>query len=285
MECMNKVGHHIEIGKSLIETLKNKHSEFGNVPFQIFSGSPRTRKVPKYSKSEIAEIRDFVDSEKIALFVHMRYCINICSEDEAGIKCLINDLQFARNIHAKGLVVHTGQRVKRSEEVAIQNMFLNVMKLLEFATQECQVLLETPCGEGTEICAKVEDLYAFFQRFSGFEMKLGICIDTCHVFASGISPLEYIQTWEILRVQNSTYPEICEESDENMMKIVENLNYRNFSTSWSIKLVHFNDSFGIFGSRKDKHAYPGFGEIGSEVMNSVMSLCETLGIPMLTEIR
>ena len=127
-----------------------------------------------------------------------------------------------------------------------------VRNSLSYATESCPLLLETSCGEGTEVLTKIEELGTFFYRFSVEERKkLGVCIDTCHVFAAGYQPLSYLEHWE----------KYC--------KI-------------PIILVHFNDSKGICGSCLDRHVYPGYGNIGVRMIE-IAKWCKSRNIQMVIE--
>ena len=82
----------------------------------------------------------------------------------------------------RGVVVHTGTKGKNDEEWAIDMMEKNIRKVLPYVHTRCPLLLETPCGEGTEICWTLESLSQFFDRFTNEEVKkLGMCLDSAHV--------------------------------------------------------------------------------------------------------
>src|SRR5690606_33185561 len=99
-----------------------------------------------------------------------------------------------------------------------------------------------------------QDLGAFFYRFTSTERKkLGLCVDTCHVFASGVDPLTYLKHWE-------TY--------------VKDI---------PIRLIHFNDSATVQGSHKDRHATPGTGYIGMAKLDAIAKWCYDRNIPMVRE--
>jgi deoxyribonuclease-4 len=152
-----------------------------------------------------------------------------------------------------GVVVHTGARKHLSEPEALTIMEYMVRTALPHATEMCPLLLETPCNEGTEVCGKIEELGNFFFRFTSEERKkLGVCIDTCHVFSAGYDPLLYLQHWE----------KYCQTP---------------------IKLVHFNDSDRECGSCVDRHASPGQGHIGMDKMMAIAKWCSDRNIPMVRE--
>ena len=139
------------------------------------------------------------------------------------------------------------------KELAIDNMFKNILQLLPHIDKTCPLLIETPAGQGTEVLTKIEEFSEFYSRFTKEQKeKVKICIDTCHVFACGYDPAEYLEKW------NELQPD-------------------------SIVLVHFNDSKCECGSKKDRHAPAGEGFIGLEKLNYIIEWCATLNIPMVRE--
>jgi deoxyribonuclease-4 len=126
----------------------------------------------------------------------------------------------------------------------------NLEKAMESATDACPILLETPAGQGSETLTTYDEFVAFVQSFDS--SKLRICVDTCHVFATGQNPLDYI------RKIYTTDPTL-------------------------LKLVHFNDSATPCGSCLDRHAFVGTGKIGYTALKEIADYCRDRSIPMLVE--
>lgn len=262
----NKSGSHIAKGKNIAETLRNY--SFYNLPCQnreaippcqMFLRNPRTGKCDKNTSKQIVEAAKVIQETGLVYFTHAAYIINLCanSVDEKGDywqqRILNEDIDYTVAMGGKGVVVHTGAMKHVIEDHALNVMEYMVRNALLHATVECPLLLETPCGEGTEVCTTIQSLGYFFYRFTPEERsKLGVCIDTCHVFVAGYDPLSYLKHWE------------------EYVKI-------------PIKLVHFNDSEGICGCRRDKHAIPGRGKIGMTKMSEISVWCNERGIPMVKE--
>lgn len=225
-------------------------------PCQVFISNPRSGKMDKDIGQEARRAGVVIKDNQIRCYIHAPYTINLCSppaEDNYQLKCLIRNLEMGRLMNALGVVVHTGARKKTELEEALSMMETNVRNALKYATPSCPLMLETPCGEGTEIVTTKESLNDFFNRFSFDEKcKLRLCLDTCHVFVGGVDPLEYIEWW----LENSDIP---------------------------IGLIHFNDSKGEFGSHRDRHAPAGTGHIGKDKLYTIYELCNQLGIDMVTE--
>lgn len=192
-------------------------------------------------------------------FTHAAYAINLCANecDTTGDfwqqRILNEDLNYTVAMGGRGVVVHTGARKHLSEPDALNIMEHMVRTALPHATEQCPLLLETPCGEGTEIVTKIEELGNFFFRFTPDERtKLGLCVDSAHVHAAGYNPLLYLEHWEMY----------CQTP---------------------IKLVHYNDAAVECGSCVDRHAPPGKGYIGMEKMQAIAEWCHKRDIPMVRE--
>ena len=118
----------------------------------------------------------------------------------------------------------------------------------------CPLLIETPSSQGTELLTTIDEFQEFYQRFNQEDQqRIRICIDTCHVFASGYDPLEYLSKW---------------------------INTMGRET---VGLIHFNDSKDVKGSKKDRHAPIGNGKIGKNILYQVMKYAVDQKIDMVVE--
>ena len=155
-----------------------------------------------------------------------------------------------------GVVVHVGKAIGLTDQLATDYMKKAVREALVCASSACPLLIETPAGCGSEILCTAEELADFYLSFSVQERtRLGLCVDTCHVWAAGYLPLDYLIRLEEL------------------------------VGSVAIKLVHFNDSKDLRGSRTDNHHYyrePG-GMIGLDQLAMVAEWCGARSIDMVTE--
>lgn len=242
------IGSHVHKSKTLKDTVASLAS--ADYPYQVFLGGAQTTKM-NIKDDDIAAALDIVTARHLTVFVHAQYLINLCalSEDDYAVKLLAKNLQVARAMGCKGVVVHVGKSVKQEVAAALATMRASIERVLPDATAECPLLLETPAAQGTEVLTVAEELLDFVESFKhpGF----GVCVDTCHVFAAGYNPLEYL-TMALAR------PGL-------------------------LKLVHFNDSADEHGSCLDRHAFIGTGKIGLETMGSIATLCNKNKIPMVVE--
>jgi len=245
------IGSHRQKLKTLPDTIKslNDYSR----PWQIFLGNAQSSKL-NIADEELAETANLVQTMGANIFVHSQYIINLCQEpgadDDYHTSLLIKNLQYSRAAGFKGVVVHVGKYTNKDSAKAIQNMKNNLKTAMEYASPECPILLETPAGQGTETLTNDTEFIEFVLQFQ--DPRLRICVDTCHVFATGKQPIDYIQ---------------------RITKYNRKL----------LKLIHFNDSATPCGSCLDRHAFVGTGHIGIEQMTVIGNHCYEQKIPMLIE--
>jgi deoxyribonuclease-4 len=244
------IGQHIEKGKlpATLGLLKGS-----TAPVQLFLGSTLSSKIV-IKDEDIALCSAAASKLTNNVYVHSPYIINLSMEpgsmDDYGPTLLIKNLDYARRIGLKGVVVHVGKAVKRPVPEALANMRANLLKCMEAATPSCPILLETPAGQGTELLTDYDEFLDFVESFK--DERLRACIDTCHVYATGYCPYEYVKG--------------CLEDHRPLLK-----------------LVHFNDSHGLCSSCIDRHAFIGTGHIGLETMTKIAVLCKEKGIDMVVE--
>ena len=244
------IGQHIEKGK-LVATLQGLQDS--KVPVQLFLGSTLSSKLV-IKDEDIALCALATSKLTTNVYVHSPYIINLSMEpgsmDDYGVTLLVKNLDYARRIGLKGVVVHVGKAVKRPELEALAYMRANLLKAMESATASCPILLETPAGQGTELLTDYDEFLDFVESFK--DERLRACIDTCHVYATGYCPYEYVKG--------------CLEDHAPLLK-----------------LVHFNDSHGLCSSCIDRHAFIGTGHIGLETMTKIAVLCKEKGVDMVVE--
>jgi deoxyribonuclease-4 len=240
------IGYHMKKSKTFLQTVVNMNS---NIPYQIFMGGAQTSKI-NINEEDIKNSSLYIQKNNIKLYVHSPYIINLCSktEDDWQLLNLAKLLKYGFFLGAKGIVVHTGKHTRDAYEVGIKRMRKSLKILLEFSNEKCPILLETPAGQGTETLC---DMNEFLDSVDSFKSnKIGVCVDTCHVFANGHNPYEYLE---------SAY------------------------SRGNLRLVHFNDSREECGSCKDRHAGIGLGKIGIEKMLNIAEFCKNRNIDMLIE--
>lgn len=246
-----KIGRHAPKLPRLVDTIR----EFGDYsrPYQIFLGGPQNTKM-KMDEEELVLTKRLIDHTRANVFVHSQYIINLCSDNEWATELLIKNLKCGNLAGFKGVVVHVGKSVKLPLKEALDTMRTNLTKAIEYASEECPILLETPAGQGTETLTDADEFIEFVESFD--DPRLRVCVDTCHTFACGHCPMDYINRF-------------TETSDSKRKDL--------------LKLIHFNDSKTPCASRKDRHAFIGTGHIGLEMMNTIAKHCDEHCLPMVVE--
>ena len=258
------IGYHAQKQKLLVDTVRNLAAADARKPYQIFLSGPQNSKM-HIADDELAAAASAIQQTGLKLFIHSQYLINLCQtpgvDDDYHTKLLIKNLQYGRAIGSKGVVVHVGKYTDKPLPVAMSNMRTNLLLALEHATPECPILLETPAGQGTETLQNKQEFTEFVlslgatQSASGHwksDPRIRVCVDTCHVFACGYQPLDYVQ---------------------HITTHAKDL----------IKLIHYNDSATPCGSHLDRHAYMGTGHVGMEDMTNIAKHCHAHNLPMLIE--
>lgn len=243
------IGHHAPKFPTLMKTV----GEFPDPrkPYQIFLGGPQTSKM-NITDGELAATSAMIGAADLKVYVHSQYIINLATAaapDDWNVTLLARNLQYASAIGARGVVVHVGKATDKPYTTALENMRANIARVLEFATPECPLLLETPAGQGTETLKGEDEFIAYVEAFA--DPRLRVCLDTCHVFACGHKPLQFID-------KLAAKPDL-------------------------LRLIHFNDSLEACGSCKDRHAPIGAGRIGLAGMTEIAERCHHMGLPMVIE--
>lgn len=247
------IGSHARKESSLTMTVLKIAAQAGQKPMQIFLGNAQSSKL-SITDEELATAAQAMQKTRLNLFVHSQYIINLSAtpgeQDDYHANLLIKNLQYASAIGCKGVVVHVGKSVDKPLDLAVANMRTNLLKALEYATPECPILLETPAGQGSETLTTYTQFVEFVLMFK--DPRLRVCVDTCHVFACGHQPVDYIGR----------------------------LTHYNKKL---VKLIHYNDSATPCGSRLDRHAFMGTGHLGMQKMTEIAEHCHSHKLPMLIE--
>ena len=253
---IEKVGTHTSKLKTLYESISAFTQKHGNNPCQMYLGSPKSNSRSMPTDSDIERTAELIENFAIPYFTHASLCVNLSNPGIAEIGCetIRTDLKLTSRLGGRGVVFHVGKYTTSSVEDALDMMEQSIRTILPDATERCPLLLETPAGQGTELCVKVEDMIAFYERFSIDEAKIfKICIDTAHIHGAGYEPMEYINKWvAIYGVE-------------------------------SVGLIHLNDSKVKKGAKVDRHAFIGQGFIGTEKLFEVIKWANKHEISMVIE--
>ena len=262
MNGKNKVfyiGCHLSFAKGY-ESMGVQALEIGANAFQYFSRNPRGGAAKEFYKSDAGKLLDIAARNGFAPFlVHAPYTFNPCSAD-AGLrdfarKAMCEDLLRQQNLPGSYYNFHPGSHVGQGAEKGI-SMIAELLNEILLPEQSCVVLLETMSGKGSEVGASFGEIAEIMERVK-LNRKLGVCLDTCHVYSAG---------YDIVKNLDG----VLEEFDSKIG--LERL-----------KAVHLNDSMTPFNSRKDRHAKIGEGTIGLDAIARIINHPKLSSLPFYLE--
>ena len=253
------LGTHMSIAGGLNKTAQNVVKMNANT-MQIFSRNPRGSNFKNPSEKEVEEFQKIRKEHHFGpILAHAPYTMNLASAKpevyEFACDVIREDIQRMDNLGIENIVFHPGSHTGIGTEAGIKNIIRGLNQAIT-ESQNIMVLLETMSGKGTEIGVRFEELKTIRDGVNHPE-KVGICLDTCHVFSAGYDIVNHLE-------------EVLDELDENI-----GLSY--------LKAIHLNDSMMPFGSKKDRHATIGDGEIGLEALMKVITNPRLAGIPFYLE--
>ena len=254
------IGSHVSFNNKdqLLGSVKEAVS-YGSNTFMFYTGAPQnTRR---------GEINDFVTLEAYKLMkennieldkviVHAPYIVNLANPDnmEFSIDFLTNEVERCNLLGMKYLVLHPGSSVNVSREEGIANIIKGLNAILTNNNNIC-ICLETMAGKGNELGRNFLELKEIIDGVN-FKDSIGVCMDTCHLFDSGIDITDF--------------DKVLDDFDKQI-----GLNY--------LKCIHINDSKNIFSSHKDRHENIGFGTIGFDNLINIIYNERLEGIPRILE--
>lgn len=194
---------------------------------------------------------------------HSSYLINIASPDKALRKKSLDALKVEMDrcnlLKIPSLVMHPGSHVGSGEELGLATITEQINVLFdELKDNQCTLLLETTAGQGSNLGHTFEQLATIIEGVEDSD-HIGVCLDTCHVFAAGYPIHETKGFKKTIR-------------DFNQIIGLDRL-----------KIVHVNDSKKPFGSRRDRHEHLGKGCIGEEAFRCLVNDRRLKKIPMILE--
>src|SRR4051794_1941419 len=236
--------------------------ERGARAIQIFNQNPRAWKPTIYSDEAVAAFHEAMASSEVdALLIHAVYLLNAASEDqdfrEKTLTSLIASLRAGDALGAVSVVLHPGSAKTGEVGPAIKRAGAVIKEALA-ESESCALHLENTAGAGGTLGRSFGELAALIDAAGGDD-RLGLCLDSCHLYASG---------FDIRTAQGLT--EVLDEC-------VEVVGLERLGA------LHFNDSQGGLGSNRDRHADVGQGELGEDGCAVFLSEPRFDGLPVILE--
>jgi deoxyribonuclease-4 len=259
-----RVGIHVGSGKSLIAAAQDYVERCGIECLQIFSGNPNGW-VNKPIDTQIAEeYKQWRQRNDIGpLVIHTCYLINMAGPKpdfrEKSLANLVDQMNRAYLMGAEFVVTHVGSHMGEGQEKGIARVCEMAEAVLEASPEGPVFLFEGASGQGNHIGNTFEDLAAIMQGLVKYRGRLGICLDSAHVFAAGYD----ISSESAVKKTLDAFDEIVG---------LEHL-----------KVWHANDTEQGLGSKKDRHAHVAKGNVGEAGFIALMQRLGPLGIPFIAE--
>jgi deoxyribonuclease-4 len=261
MVCAMLIGAHVSPAGGPAKAVA-RGVERGASTIQIFNQNPRGWKAREYSPEEIADFRAaMADSPVEAFLIHAIYLLNCASEDPEirakSLQALTGALQAGSALGAHAVVLHPGSAKTGDVGEAIARAGEVIAEALA-ESDGCPLHLENTAGSGGTLGRSFHELAALIDA-AGADARLGMCLDSCHLLASGFD----IRTPEGL--------------GEVLDECVEIVGLERLGS------LHLNDSQTPLGSNVDRHANIGAGEIGADGCAVFLSEPRFEGLPCVLE--
>ena len=263
-QIKNRIGAHVPTSGGLVKRALGYAKTIEAETIQIFASNPRGWAMPEANPTADKEFRTAAEAMDITTYIHAPFLINLGSPTEGTYENSLASTEYSlrrgRELGALGAVIHTGSAVKEEfVDQAWKQIHDGMMPILEkLKENDPYLLLEPTAGQGQSLVKRLEELVKYFDALE-FHPKVGICIDTCHVFAAGHD----ITTKKGI--------------DEMLTGLIANV------PADRIKLVHANDSMDVCGALKDRHQSIGKGHIGEKPFQVLMAHPAMAGVPLVLE--
>jgi deoxyribonuclease-4 len=255
------VGAHVSTAGGLVNA-HERGVERGCEAIQVFNQSPRQWRPTRWKEPDVAAFLELMEDGPIrSITIHAVYLINPATKDREmrrkSADSLVHALSMGDEIGADGVVLHPGSTVGEPHEEALPRVGEMVRHALG-ETGSCPLLLEDTAGAGNTLGRSFEELAELIE-LSGGHKRIGLCLDSCHMLASGFD----ITTADKLAG-------VVDDCEKALGK-------------GRVRCLHVNDSQTPLGSNRDRHAIPGEGELGARGCAAFLSEPRFEGLPALFE--
>jgi deoxyribonuclease IV len=255
------IGAHVSTGGGLLTAIERAEQRNCDA-IQVFNQSPRMWRPTRYSDEDFAAFREAMEASRVQVAaIHSIYLINPAAKDKEmrkkSVQSLTHALRVGDGIGALGVVVHPGA-LKDDTRANARKRAIALVKEALAETESCPIIYENTAGSPQLLGLDFDETAELIEKTGG-PKRLGLCIDTCHLHATGYD----VRT-----------PEgVAELVDEIDAKVGLD----------QLKLLHVNDSRDKRGSNRDRHTALGKGEIGRKGMRAFLGEPRFQGLPAVFE--
>jgi deoxyribonuclease-4 len=230
---------------------------------QVFTQSPRAWRPTDHDPESVEQFRAKREEAGIdSVLCHALYLCNFAAPNDEiydkSVVALRNTMEVACAIEADAVVFHVGSHLGAGFDVGLERVLPAVGQVLELCSEKTWLLMENSAGAGGTIGRSVEELAAIYERLDGHP-RLGVCLDSCHLYASGTD------------VTDPSALDACLDTLDETIGLDR------------LRALHVNDSAAPFNSNRDKHANIGEGLIG-EQLGVFLSNPRLQGLPAVLEV-
>ncbi len=257
-------GAHVSASGGIHTTL-DRAEAMGADAVQLFTQSPRAWRPTNHDPANFETFKKRRAELGIApggVVAHALYLVNLAAPDdeiyEKSRAALRNTMEVTCAIEGDGVVFHVGSHLGAGIEAGLARCVPALREALELSTETTWLLMEDSAGAGGTIGRSLDELVAIFEACDAHE-RLGICLDTCHLYVSGIDVTD-----------RSALDALLDDLDERIG--VDRL-----------RALHINDAAAPLGSNRDRHANIGDGLLG-EQLGVFLSHPRLQGLPAFLEV-
>jgi deoxyribonuclease IV len=255
------IGAHVSTGGGLLNALERAEDTRSDA-IQIFNQSPRMWRPTKYTDEDFAAFREAMEGSRVEVVaIHMIYLINPATADKEmrkkSLDSLTHALRVGDGIGALGVVVHPGA-LKQDTRANARKRAVALIKEALARSERCPIIYENTAGSPQLLGLDFDETAELIDRTGG-PKRLGLCIDSCHLHATGYDV----------------------RTPEGMSDLVDEIDAKVGLPQ--LKLLHVNDSRDERGSNRDRHAPIGKGEIGRKGLRAFLGEPRLDDVPAVLE--
>ena len=257
-----QIGAHVSSSGG-IHTAIDRAEAIGAESVQVFTQSPRTWRQTNHDPATFERFRERREEAGMGgVLCHALYLCNFAAPDDAiyekSIVALRSTMEIARAIGADGVVLHVGSHLGAGLDKGLERVVPALEQVLELCSDDTWLLMENSAGAGGTIGRSIDELATIFARLDAHP-RLGVCLDSCHLYVSGIDVTDHAELDALL-----------DELDDSI-----GLD--------RLRALHVNDSAAPLGSNRDRHANIGEGLLG-ERLGVFLGNPRLQGLPAVLEV-
>jgi deoxyribonuclease-4 len=257
-----KIGAHVSSSGG-IHTAIDRAEAIGAESVQVFTQSPRTWRPTNHDPANFERFKERRAEAGIdGVLCHALYLCNLAAPNddvyEKSVAALRNTMEVACAIDADAVVFHVGSHLGAGLDVGLERVLPAMEQVLELSSDTTWLLMENSAGAGGTIGRSIDELATLFDRLDRHP-RLGVCLDSCHLYVSGIDVTDAV-----------AFDALLDELDGTI-----GLD--------RLRALHVNDAATPLGSNRDRHANIGEGLLG-EKLGVFLGNARLQGLPAVLEV-